>query len=421
MSPVSEMFVSELIGNPVVDRAQENIGRVKDILISQGEKFPKVTGLLIATGGRKKEIHILSMGMIDLIGTKFISTRGTEEAVAFVPPGNGESLLLMRDVVDQQVVDLEGARVIRVNDLKLAKVNQDLRLIAADVGFRGMFRRLGLEKFISKLLKYFGKEIPEQLIGWDHVQSLAEGKIAISSKSMTNLHPADVAQIISQLNADDKTAILSLLSEEMAAEALHELEPMLAAVLIANLDTPKALRILEKMPINGVADVLGDLPPEKSSALLAAMRPRKGAQVRELLKHKDETAGGLMRTDFITLRNDLTAEQVIETLRRVEPSAEAIYYLYVTDATENLVGILPLRKLIVAPPTKPIVEFMISDPITVSPGMNQREVATIISKYNLLAVPVVDENQKILGIITVDDVLDFILPPLAKRKRKMIG
>jgi CBS domain-containing protein len=414
-----ETFVSELIGHPVVDRLEQDIGHVKDIIVTLGEPFPKVTGLFVKLPNGKRGDKVILIGEIDRIGKQSVSTHTPRDRVVWGTPREGD-VLLMRDVVDQQVVDLDGARVIRVNDLKLARVDQDVRLIAADVGLRGMFRRLGLEKTISRFLDLFGKKIPERLIGWDHVQDLSGGKISIPSKTITDLHPADVAQIISQLRTDDKTAILSTLSNKTAAEALHELEPMLAAVLIANLDTKKALGILERMPLDEVADILGDLPPEKSQELLYLMRVRKATQIQKLLKHKDETAGGLMTTEFIALPQNLTAEQVISKLREIAPHAETIYYLYVVDETEHLVGVLSLRALIVSPPDKLLSEIMIKESITVSPEMNQREVANVISKYNLLAVPVVDKEKKILGIVTVDDVMDFILPPISRRKRQML-
>ncbi|OGQ51392.1 MAG: hypothetical protein A2W66_08100 [Deltaproteobacteria bacterium RIFCSPLOWO2_02_56_12] len=415
-----EMFASELIGDPVVDCLEQNVGKIKDIIVTLGEPFPKVIGLLVALSDGKREARVLLIGEINLIGKQFVSTHPAKDRIVWTTIREGD-VLLMRDVVDRQVVDLEGARVIRVNDLKLAKVEQDVRLIAADVGLRGMLRRLSLEKTVSWFLDLLGKKIPEQLIGWDHVQDLSGGKISVPSKTITDLHPADVAQIISQVRPDEKTFIFSTLSNNTAAEALHELEPMLAAVLIAKLDTKKALGILEKMPADEVADILGDLPSEKSQQLLSLMRVRKATQIRKLLQHRDETAGGLMTTEFIALPQNLTAEQVISRLREIEPDAETIYYLYVVDEAGHLAGVLSLRRLITSPPDKLISEIMIKENITVSPEMTHREVANFISKYNLLAVPVVDQDKKILGIVTVDDVMDFILPPISRRKRRMLG
>lgn len=414
------MFASELIGDPIVDRVQEPIGRVKDIIITLGERFPKVVGLVIRFDDPSREEKVVLIGEIDLIGRQFVTTRGIKERVAFSSHREGD-VLLGRDIIDQQVVDLEGARVIRVNDLKLAKVDQDVRLIAADVGLGGILRRLGLYKLVKWIAGIFKKNISEKLIGWDHVQNLAGGKIAVPSKTITDLHPADVAQIISQVQSEQRKALFATLSEKTAAEALHELEPLIGAVLISTLDTKKALNILEKMPVDEAADIIGDLPPERGEEFLRMIRVRKSNEIRKLLKHKDETAGGLMTTEFITLPQNLTVEQTITHLRELAPGAETIYYLYIVDEAGHLVGVLTLRNLIVAPPDKPISDIMIKEAITVNPEMNQKTVADVISKYNLLAVPVVDAENKILGIITVDDVIDFILPPVSRRKRQMIG
>ena len=414
------MFVAELIGDPVVDRVQENIGRVKDVIITLGEVFPRVTALLISVGVEKREEKVLLIGEIDLIGRQFVSTRNTKDRVPLTTLREGE-ILLMRDVIDQQVVDLEGARVIRVNDLQLAKVDQDVRLIAADVGLKGMLRRLGLLGISNWFYRLFRQVVPEKLIGWDHVQSLSGGQIAIPTQQITDLHPADVAQIISQVQTDKKAEIFSALTEKTAAEALHELEPMLGALLVQTIDTKKALGVLEKMPVDEVADIIGDLPVEKAEELLRLMRVRKAAEIRKLLKHRDETAGGLMTTEFISVAQNLTVEEVITQLRQIAPNAETIYYLYVVDIEGRLVGVLSLRSLIVAQPHQQIAEVMIKEPIALTPEMNQREVADIFSKYNLLAVPVVDAEGRVQGIITVDDVMDLILPPVSRRKRQMLG
>lgn len=417
------MFASELVGDPVVDRLQEPIGRVRDIAIALGEAFPKVSGLLISIEAEHKEALLL-IGEIDHVGKQFVATREVKSRIPFGKVLSGD-VLLFRDIIDKQIVDVDGARVIRVNDLKLAKVNQDVRLIAADVGMSGILRRLGILNIVAWFLGWFRVKLKESLIGWDHVEQLksdlAKGRITIPHKRIEELHPSDIAHIISQVHSDEKEALFTSLSEKTAAEALHELEPKLGALLISTLDTKKALSILEKMPVDEVADILGDLPGEKAEELLRLIRPRKSAEIRKLLKHQDETAGGLMTTEFITLKQDMTVEQVIARLRELAPEAETIYYLYVVDEAEHLAGILSMRKLIVSLPEKLVSEIMIKDIITISPEMNQKEVAGLISKYNLLAIPVVDPEKKLLGIITIDDVMDSILPPVSRRKRQMLG
>lgn len=419
----SEMFLSELLGVQVVDRLQDPIGTIKDIVFTVGELFPKISGLLLKKSEKNEEV-VLLISEVDLIGKQFVATNSVKDRIAFTKL-RPEELLLWRDIVDKQILDTEGARVIRVNDLKLAKVDQDIRLVAADVGIRGLFRRLGILKYLEFIFGLVRKNIPDALIGWDHVDSLKTGKfkgnITVPSKHVSDLHPADIAHIISQVHTEEKRAIFQSLSEKAAAESLHELEPKIQAMLLFTIDTKKALGILEKMPLDEVADVLGDIPEEKADEFLRLMRPRKAAEISKLLKHQEETAGGLMTTEFITIPVDFSVEQTINHLRALAPGAETIYYLYITDKDDRLAGVLSLRSLIVSFPEKSIQEIMNKEPIVISPEMNQRKVAEVISKYNLLAVPVVDVDRKVLGIITVDDVIDFILPPLSRRKRQMLG
>jgi len=192
-------------------------------------------------------------------------------------------------------------------------------------------------------------------------------------------------------------------------------------MLLLTINTKKTLGILEKMPVDEAADVLGDLPEEKREEFLRLMRTRKATEVRKLLKHNEETAGGLMTTGFISFLYTYTVEQTIERIRDLAPDVETIYYIYITNEEDQLVGVLSLRGLIVSSPQTQLGEVMTKDLMVAYPSMGQAEVAALISKYNLLALPVVDEQNKMLGIVTVDDVIDFILPPLSRRKRTMLG
>jgi CBS domain-containing protein len=419
----SELFISELKGDPVLDRLQEPVGRVEDYVIAVGEVFPKVTGLLVYVHEREEEL-VLLMGEIDLIGRQFVVTKSIKDRIVYAKP-KPEELFLWRDLMDKQIVDTEGARVIRVNDLKLGKIEQDVRLIAADVGFRGLLRRAGLLGLFDLIFGIFRKKVPDTLIGWDHVEQLKTGKvkgmITVPTKHVSEMHPADIANIISQVHSEERTAIFASLADKTAGEALHELEPKIQALLLLTLDTKKALGVLEKMPVDEVADVLGDIPPERAEELLRLIKPKKSAQVRKLLKHPEETAGGLMTTEIITIPSDFTAQKTIEKMRELAPDAETVYYIYVVRDGEKLGGVLSLRNLIIAAPETPISSIMVRDVISVDPEMDQRKVAEVISKYNLLAVPVVDGENRILGIVTVDDVVDFILPPISRRIRHMLG
>lgn len=418
----SEMFVSELVGKPVLDCFEERVGQVKDMLVKFGQTFPKVTGLLVQLDNGQDRVVLI--GDVDLVGRKFLSTKTVKERLVSCDL-RSDDILLCRDILDKQIVDLQGARIVRVNDIKLAKVDNEIRLIAADVGMAGMLRRLGFEGPVIWLMGLFRKSLQPSLIGWNFLEFLRaekeKGRLTIPHKRVEELHPSDIASILSEVHSKDRMAIFADLPDKTAAEALHELSPKIQAYLLTTIDAKKALKILDKMPLDEVADVLGDIPDEKEEELLRLMRKRRAKDVQKLLKHHDETAGGLMTTEIVTLPQNLTVEDTINRLRENAPSAETIYYLYVVDDSGKLVGILSMRKLIVSKPSTPISEIMIKDFVTVTPDVNQKKVADIISKYNLLALPVVNQEGAIQGIVTVDDVMDFILPPLARRKRQMLG
>lgn len=418
----SEMYASKLRGVTVVDRIQEHVGKLTDLVISIAEPYPVVSGIKIVTRDGKDCIILTTE--IDMIGQQFVATKSTKDRIPFTTHRNSE-LYAFKDLFDKQIVDISGARVIRVNDLKLAKIEQSINLIAVDVGSRGLLRRLGLEKLVDGLLRLFGSKLPERLIGWDHVEQFHtgahHGPLTIPHKRINEMHPADVAGIISQVHSEEKTAIFASLNEKTAAEALHELEPRIQAMLLLTIDTKKALRIIEKMPTDEIADVLGDLPEEKTNELLRLLGPRKMEKVKKLLHHPEETAGGLMTNEFISIPMHFTAEDAIAKLREVAPDAETIYYVYVVDENEKLRGVLSLRDLIIAQPHQKVTECMVKKYKHVNPEDNQKMVADVISKYNLFALPVLDHSGKMLGIVTVDDVVDFILPPISRRKRHILG
>jgi len=417
------MFVSELTGKPIIDCFEEHIGKVTDILVTFGQKFPKVSGLLVDLDGIGKNKVIL-VGDIDLVGRQFVSTKTVKERVLFCVL-RSDDVLLARDILDKQIVDVQGARVVRVNDIKLAKVENEIRLIAVDVGLPGIFRRIGLERFARSILRLFKVKFEPSLIGWNYVEFLQskkdKWKITIPHKRVEELHPADIASIISNVHTNERKAIFADLPDKTAAEALHEVAPKIQAYLLTTIETKKAVNILERMPADEAADVLGDIPDEKEQEFLRLMKKSKAKEIIKLLKHHDETAGGLMTTEFITFPKDMSVEETINKLRETAPSAETIYYLYVVDEMKRMVGVLSLRNLIIANPSTKLSEIMIMDIKTVPPEANQKYVADMISKYNLLAVPVVSKEGETLGIITVDDVMDFILPPIARRKRQMLG
>lgn len=414
---LKEKFLSELLGRIVVDLSGDKVGKIIDVVADIGDEFPKIEGIII---GRLPKKYYCRWEDIIVITKNFISLNLFKNKLTSADDYI-DNLWLSRDIFDKQIIDTEGKRLVRVNDLRLVRTNNEVRLIAAEVGFSGILRRLGIRKFLEKIFRYLGIKLSDTLIPWDSLEILKTDiphlKLTTGHPKLSKLHPSDVAEIVSHLDKKERISVFSHLDKEVAAETLHELKPDVQASIVEELDEEVASDILETMPSDEAADVLGDLPEEKTQELLTLMEKDEAEDVKELLQYDDHTAGGLMTTEFITFPYNITAEEVINKLRELAPSAEMIYYLYIVDEEKRLVGVLSLRDLIVATPQTIISNFIRKELISIEVHMDKQEVANIISKYNFLALPVVDENKKIVGIITIDDVIDLVVPPLSKKRK----
>ncbi|MFH0886614.1 MAG: CBS domain-containing protein [bacterium] len=418
-----EMYLSNLLGMSVMDVTGKRIGEVYDVAIKLGEIFPKVSGL-VCTKKTKGRLNLLPIANVGFVSRSILRLNKPVKEIKYCRATKND-LLLKQNLMDKQIVDTNDYKVVRVNDLKLTRIGTDIRLVGADVGFLGILRRFGLERAVQSLMQLLRIPLREDVIPWNLVQpmqsQLAKLQLNISHTKLAKLHPSDIAHIISQLPFEEQVAVFQSISVAVAAEVLHELEGELQKDIIAIINARRAAEILEIMPPDEAADVLGKLSPEKVRGFLRLMKKRVAEELSMLMKHSADTAGGLMTTEFIALPQNLTVEETIEKLRDLAPSAETIYYLFVVDSSCRLVGVLSLRKLIVSPPDQCISEIMNPKVLSVAPNRHQREVADIISKYNLLAVPVVDKESRLMGIITVDDVLDIFLPSSTKRKPQRLG
>ncbi|MDI6722886.1 MAG: CBS domain-containing protein, partial [Candidatus Aenigmarchaeota archaeon] len=210
------------------------------------------------------------------------------------------------------------------------------------------------------------------------------------------------------------------LDAETAAEALSELEPDTQAAIITGMDTEKAADIIEEMPPDEAADVLSDLSSEKAQEILGSLEKENAEDIQELLEHEEDTAGGIMTNEFIAYRPEITVREAMEKFRHDAEEVETVYYIYVTDAEEKLKGVVSLRELLLSAPEIKLSEIMETKLKKVTPETDEMRVAGIISKYNLVAIPVVDREGFMLGIVDIDDIIDTILPPAAKRKRRKV-
>ena len=338
-----------------------------------------------------------------------------------------DEVLLARDLLDRQIVDTQGMKVVRVNDLKLSQSGNQLRLLGAEVGMRGILRGLHplLEKAATKIAHLFGKHIDEKLIAWNYMdlldRDLSEVQLSVTHTRLEELHPADVADILEQLDPQQRANVFKHLDDAQAGDAISEMEDEFQADIIADLDEARASRLLGDMDPDDAADIVGDLPYEKAETLLRLMGVEDAADIRKLLGYKDDTAGGLMTTQYVAMHTTDTVEQTVDALRALDEDHPTVSYVYVLDPYDKLVGVLSLRTLVLAPKNTPLEDIMFDELITALPEEKEEEVAADISKYDLLAIPVIDEAGVMLGIVTVDDALDVIEDDAEEHKLHISG
>ncbi|MGA7561655.1 MAG: CBS domain-containing protein [Desulfobaccales bacterium] len=402
---LGEFFFSQLQGIPVYDRERQRVGELRDLAIRWEGETPKVTAIKYAKGIQQ----LIPVDQIEEVKLTGVKLKGTLEVERLVPMQPDE-IYMGKWLMDKQIIDTKGAKVVRVNDIKLFWLKSGERKyllpVAVDIGLRGLARRLGMEFIFKKRENHF--------VWWQSIQHLEE-KTAnlqlVSEKSqLDKLHPADLADILEDLDYKKRTDFIEDLDVETVAEAVAEMEADTQMEILEHLDSRQAAEILQEMPPDEAADLLGELTEEKSDELLKHMDPEEAQEVRELMGHAEGTAGALMTTEYIALPPELTVAEAFPRLRKLAAEAETIYYLYILGEDETLLGIVSLRDLLVAEPETRLQDLMQTRIISVTCEDTNEQVTDLIDKYALLALPVVDEDGKLEGIITVDDVLEMLIP-----------
>lgn len=409
-------FLSELVGRTaVVDVGGRRltVGRVADFVVQHpDDTFPKIDALVIKSSGGKHLAPVASIADFDSDGKLILRDVPSQAA-----PPDDEALYLVEDLFDKQIVDVDGRKVVRINDLEIARTGGALRVVAADIGIGGIVRRLGGRRFSRRMIE----RLPRTLIAWDNVAPLhdlnpTEIRLSVSDSRLARLHPSDLAEIIGDLSSHDAARVVASLDDETAADALEHLDADTQRSIIDDLGHERAADIIEEMDSDDAADLLGDLPPEQQERLLSEMDAETAEDLRELVAYDENTAGGVMTKDYLWIYPHRTVSATIAKIRELAPETEFIYYLYVTDETEKLLGVLSLRTLLLSAPDDVIHTVMESDVVSVHPDVKATEVASTIARYDLMACPVVDDDGKLLGIVTVDDAIDAIIPERLKKQ-----
>jgi len=407
------LLLSAVIGKPVLDRDGERVGTVKDlvVLLGEEEQHPAVIGLAARVQGR--ESYIPAHWVTELDGRGVHLALNDPNLEPFVRRDN--ELLLGDDVLDRRLVDVAGRRVVRINDLQLSHTGDgrgfEYRLMGADVGGNAIRRRLIPARFAGRT--------PSEVIDWADVEYFAshapEARLTVSHERIARLHPVEIARLVDELAYRQGVEVIESLDDETAAAVLEELAGERGADIVGELDEERAADILEEMDPDNAVDLLQDLAAEKAQDLLERMEPDDREDLQELLHYPEDTAGGIMTNSFVTVPGDWTIAQVLGYLRALDSDPGVLYYLYIVPKVGSwrLIGVVSLRDLLIrADLESRLDEVMVpaGELITVHSGDEAREVARTLAAYNLLAMPVLDDEGDIVGIVTVDDAMDLVLP-----------
>jgi len=415
-APQVFLYLSHILGKKIIDPDGYAIGKIIDLVANISEQYPVVTDIVVSLKKGKGK------GIVPW--HKFTSNNGsfilTNETASAFPERTllDNELLLNRSMMDQQIVDTDGAKVRRVNDLQFLRARDSLFLVHVDVGFRGLMRRVGLEKSVVSILRaLFDYDLPDQFISWKFVQPISSPdllRLNIAQNRLAQLHPADLADIIEDLDIYQRTAVFQSLDVETAAETLEETDPKIQVSLIEDMGAAQASDIIEEMSLSEAADLLGDLPKHKAEGILKEMEQEVAEDVKELLAHPDEKAGGLMTTAFLNFDPAVTAAEAMETLRREAEDMDVIYYLYIVDQDEHLLGVVSLRELLSASSEVRLSELMDTRVVSVGIDEDKESIADIFAKYGVMSVPVTDEENRIKGVIDFKNLLELVAPQLGK-------
>jgi len=404
-------FLSEMLGRPVTDIDGKLIGTLKDVIAKQMQEFPHplIQAILVSRKGETLTVNYSAVA--SLMSPVITLMKRMEDLRPYL--GHEEDIFLSRDVLDKQIIDTDGARVVRVNDVELMRVNGTIYVGNVDIGAAGILRRVGLAR-AARWLK-----LRPNPISWNNAELLRRDqsmRLRVPVEKIHELHPADVAEILSDLNKLESGQFLAALDVEHLADALEEIEPKFQASLIESMPDEKVADVLEEMEPDEAADLLADLPKERKEDLLALMEKDEAEDVRKLLAYPEDSAGGIMTTEYAAISPNLTAAGAIKALRGMADEVETMFYVYVTDEEDHLLGVFSLNNLIFASPGAMVKDFMAERVITVNLTDDQETVAQTVAKYDLLAVPVVDEQNRLHGIVTADDALDKFIPTAWKKQ-----
>jgi CBS domain-containing protein/sporulation protein YlmC with PRC-barrel domain len=404
--------LTTMLGTPVTDATGKLRGRVKDLAVGTGADAGRIAGLVLKTRRGSKLVPATGLrttpsGALELReDAEMQSLRGQEY------------IFLREDLLDRQIIDVHGRKVVRVNDVDLQWFKQDdgledLRVREVEVGLRGAVRRMLQGAIPAGALDVLARKFPARVIPWEFVDMIEVDparrvKLKIEHERLAQLHPSDIADILEDLAPAEREAILTTLDEEVAAEALEEVEPKLQKSMVESLDSEVAAGIVEEMDPSAAADLLAELPESRSEAILEEMNPEERQELEDLLVFREDSAAGRMTTEYVAVPKTATVSDGVNALREFDGDIETITEIYLVDEKDVLQGVVPLARMVLAKPETSL--DVLSDAMFIScpAGAHEQHVAELFDKYNLRALPVVDEEGRLAGVVEADHVIAFL-------------
>jgi len=424
MTSLTTFYLSGIIGKEAFGADGDDIGIIKDLLVYAlplGNSDPNeqlVTGVKLRIN---KETKLYSFKSFRVVKAREILNVACTDLIELSNEEAENGLLLVETILDKQIVDMNGRKLVRVNDVRLATLPTGTFAIAVDIGIEGLLRRIGISMPIKRFLSIFKINIPAKFILWDDVQAVDFSNMNIrlskSYSKLHTLHPSDLADIIEDLGKKSSMSVFSSLDEEKAADVLEELETHAQIHILESLPVNKAADVLEKMPADEVADILDELEDDKAEMLLKEMDLVSSQEVRDLLEYDDDLVGSIMTTDYLSFSATTTVAEVLVELRSKKPESAELYNMFVIKSDDELIGSFNLRDLVVSEPNLSVSSIMKSEPVSLFDNQKVSAIAEIVSKYNLLAVPVVDPDNLLQGMVVVDDVIEDLIHKRRTKRR----
>lgn len=417
MTSTVPFFLSRIVGAKVHGPEGYLIGTVMDLLLSselstnqETMEKPVVQGISIRIDKDVKHFFFDHFDISKRNKKLKIVCNKLEE---FSESKKEESIPLAALVMDKQIVDLNGRKVVRVNDVRLATINNITYAIAVDVGIEGLLRRIGIIQPVKFMFSILKANVPSKFISWDDMETIDYSNLSIKLTStyskLNTLHPSDLADIIEDLDNRSRQSVFLSLDEEMAADVLEEMEPKAQLKIIEGMSVEKMADVLEKMPANEAADILDELEADKAELLLNEMEAESSSEVRELLEYENYEVGSIMTTEILAYDEETTVDAVFRDLRLSQPEAESMFGFFVVNKDNELIGTLTFRDLAVADPDMKVSDIMNDDPIFLYDEQKLDDVAELVSKYNLLAIPVINQSKQLEGMVVIHDVIEDLV------------